>query len=746
MNTLKKIYLFTLFLFLIVGKVFSQSPEIDSLNDLLIKTKSEREIRKIEVQLAKAFIFVEPPKALDYCKKLVPYFVNKKDTISLLNLYNTQGIANAITGNAKLSEESFLEKLRLARLRGDSVTVAGTYSSLGNVYQNNGNYPKALKYFKSALKIFKAEKNDVGLSTVYTNIGNTYKSYGQLQNSLDAYFKSLKISEKLKQNTGTVLSNIGNAFADMDEYDKAEKYYLLSIEEFKKEGSDYYVSWGYSNLASIYLDKKDLIKAEQLYQDAFKMHQKQGDLEGIAHTEHSLGLIRTEQNKYEEAIEYYQLSLKHYEELGIPFEVGKNLIDIGVLERRRNNEQKAAYYFDEAFKLIEHFPYDLELKVFYKEYADINKNRGDFKNALKFYELHTEMSDSLFKIENKRAFAEKEAKYQNEKKQKQIQELKHQQKLDEIKNEEAKARSKMTLIFTFIGLALLAIVILVLIRSNRLKQQTNKLLQSQNEEISHQKEVIEEKNKDITDSINYAQNIQQAILPDLATIKNTLGDSFILFQPRDIVSGDFYWMHRLENGDVFFAVADCTGHGVPGAFMSMMGNDMLNKIIIDHGISDPGKALSELNNEVKKALAKNISADKMRDGMDITICKMSKDRSTIFYSSAMRSVYHISGDILNEEKGDKYPIGGNTDFDFAFTTHEFKVRRGDSLFLTTDGYADQFGGADGKKFMSKNLKEIFLKSNSRSMDEQFLILKENFVKWKGSFEQIDDVTVLGIRV
>jgi tetratricopeptide (TPR) repeat protein len=739
-------YLIVFLLLFCNSQVFAQSPEIDSLNKLLGKTKSDKEIKRIEAQLSKEYIFIEPIKTLTYTKSLIPYFIKAKDTSILLNLYNTQGIANAITGNSKESEESFLEKLRLARLTGDSVTVAGTYSSLGNVYQNNGDYPKALKYFKLSIKIFKAEKNDKGLSTAYTNIGNTYKSYGQLQNSLDAYFKSLKISEKLKQNTGTVLSNIGNAFADMDEYEKAKKYYLLSIEQFKKEGSDYYVSWGYSNLASIYLDNDELDKAEELYSKAMKMHEKQGDLEGIAHTEHSIGLIRTEQERFDEAIAMYQSSLKHYDELEMPFEVAKNLVDMGVLERRRNNQEKAAIYFDEAYKLIDYFPYDLELKIFYKEYADVNKIRGDFKSALKFYELHTEMSDSLFKIENKRAFAEKEAKYQNEKKQKQIQELKHQQKLDDIKNEEAKARSRMILIFTLVGLALLGVVIIVLIRSNRLKQHTNKLLQTQNAKISHQKEVIEEKNKDITDSINYAQNIQQAILPDLATAKSILGDSFILFQPRDIVSGDFYWMHRMENGDVFFAVADCTGHGVPGAFMSMMGNDMLNKIIIDHGISDPGKALSELNNEVKKALAKNVSADKMRDGMDITICKLTKERNKIFFSSAMRSVYHISGDTLNELKGDKNAIGGNTEFNFEFETHELLVNKNDSLFLTTDGYADQFGGLDGKKFMAKNLKEIFLSFKDKSMDEQYSVLKDSFFKWKGKFEQIDDVTVMGIRI
>ncbi len=746
MISIRKKYLFLFVLILWTGISYAQSPELDSLFKELQKAKTEKEKKYIEGQIAMEFTFIEPLKTLEYSKTVLPYYYKIKDTIALLDLLNAQGVANAITGDAAQSEKSFLEKLRISRLLRDSTAVAGAYSSLGNVHQNSGNYKEALRYYKAALNIFKSEKNEKGLANVYSNIGNTYKSYGQLQNSLDAYFKALKISEKLNKGVGTIMTNIGNAFADMEEPEKAKKYFELSIAEFKKEGSDYYESWGISNLASVYLDTKDFKKAEELYLQAFKMHEKQGDLEGIAHSEHSLGLIRGHEKKYDEAINYFESSLKHYNELEIPFEAGKNLIDMGGLERDRGNMQKAAYYFDKAYELIEHFPYDLELQIFYKEYAVINKWRGDFKSALNFYELYSKMNDSLFKMENKRAFAEKEAKYQNEKKKKEILALKHQQKLDEIKNEESKARSKMILIFTLVGAALLGVVILVLVRSNRLKNQTNTLLKSQNEEITHQKEIIQEKNKDITDSINYAQNIQQAILPDRDTVNNILGESFILFLPRDIVSGDFYWMHRIENGDVFFAVADCTGHGVPGAFMSMMGNDMLNKIIIDHNITDPGRALSELNNEVKKALAKNISSDKMRDGMDITLCKMTKDRSKIFYSSAMRSVYHVCGDVLNEEKGDKNPIGGNTDFDFEFETLDIEVKKGDGIFLTTDGFADQFGGAEGKKFMSKNLKEIFLKSKDETMEKQYLLLKDHFSKWKGSFEQIDDVTVLGVRI
>lgn len=259
------------------------------------------------------------------------------------------------------------------------------------------------------------------------------------------------------------------------------------------------------------------------------------------------------------------------------------------------------------------------------------------------------------------------------------------------------------------------------------------------------KESLKKKNKDITDSINYAKSIQQAILPDLNTSQQVLGDSFIFFMPRDIVSGDFYWMHKMDNGDVYFAVADCTGHGVPGAFMSMMGNDMLNKIIVDHGVQEPGQILSELNREVKKALAKNVSSDQMRDGMDIVLCRKKAD-NILEFASAMRNFYKLSNKSLEEFKGDKSPIGGNTSLDFNFKTQQISITKNDCLYLFTDGFADQFGGVEGKKFMSKNLKELFLAVHEKPMIEQHQLLKNTFLGWRSNYEQVDDVTVMGIRI
>lgn len=724
----------------------SQSQEIDSLKTVLSTVKTEKERQTIKMQLAKAFTFQDPKQAIGLATESYEYF-NKNNSLSeCVNNLNTIGISHAISGDFKASEKAFLERLDKSRELGDSNSVAGSFSSLGNLYHSDNRYAKSIACYRKAVNIFKKTGSKEGLATAYGNLGNAYKAQGDYQKALDTYFESLRLLEKLNQSGGTILSNIGNIFADMNNIPKAKIYFNKAIKVFEEEKNDYYLSWAYNNLASVLFDNYEIDEAEKYYFKALKIHLEQDDLEGQAHIDHTFGNIAFSRKQYEKADSLYLLSVVKYEKLGLNYELGKAYIDLGRLHIVLDNRTKASFYFDKAFEYIDFFPYDFELAELYKVKSEAAKWKGDFKSAIEFHEMHTEIRDSVYKMETTREFAEKEAKYQNEKKQKEIERLKHEKNLEKLKGEEQKARENMIILFSLIGGVLMLVIVIVLIRSNRMKLKNNKILQSQNDEISHQKEIIEEKNKDITDSINYAQNIQQAILPDLATATNILGESFILFLPRDIVSGDFYWMHKMENGDVFFAVADCTGHGVPGAFMSMMGNDMLNKIIVDHGISEPGKILSELNKEVKKALAKNISADKMRDGMDIMLCKLNSNRNLLHYAAAMRSMYLIHDNELTELKGDKNPIGGNTENDFSFETFSMKLQTGNCLYLTTDGFADQFGGAEGKKFMSKNMKELFKLHQQKPMVEQLTILKEQFKKWKGSYEQIDDVTVMGIRV
>ncbi len=262
-------------------------------------------------------------------------------------------------------------------------------------------------------------------------------------------------------------------------------------------------------------------------------------------------------------------------------------------------------------------------------------------------------------------------------------------------------------------------------------------------EMKHAEEIIKEKNKDITDSINYARKIQQSILPTEDILKRNYPDSFVLYKPKDIISGDFYWY--VDVGDyLLFACADCTGHGVPGALMSMIGSNFMTDIVNEKEIHSPDLVLSELDKRVRKALRQDIEDSK--DGMDVAFCALHKDKLVLNYAGANRPLVLIRNGELTEYAPSKHPIGGQHSSEKKFTNNKIQLETGDRIYLATDGYADQFGGAKGKKLMKKNFYELLKQISSKSMEEQAKLLLKTIEEWRGELEQVDDMLVMGIRV
>lgn len=261
-------------------------------------------------------------------------------------------------------------------------------------------------------------------------------------------------------------------------------------------------------------------------------------------------------------------------------------------------------------------------------------------------------------------------------------------------------------------------------------------------ELSEQKKIVEEKNKDILDSITYAKRLQQAILPSEEMWNAALKDSFIFYLPKDIVAGDFYWLERRENV-VFVAAADCTGHGVPGAMVSVVCSNALNRGFKEFGIDDPGKLLDKVRELVLDTFSK--SADQVKDGMDISLARIDLTTREVIWAGANNPLWYVSGGAVNEIKANKQPIG-ITDAPAPFTNHRIQLASGDLIYLFTDGFADQFGGPKGKKFKYKPLQELVLAIAAKPMKEQERILHQTIYGWKGPLEQIDDICIIGIRV
>jgi len=273
-----------------------------------------------------------------------------------------------------------------------------------------------------------------------------------------------------------------------------------------------------------------------------------------------------------------------------------------------------------------------------------------------------------------------------------------------------------------------------------------------NKEVIEQKAIIEAKNHDITDSIKYAKNIQEALLPPLQNLHKELNEAFVLYIPKDIVSGDFYWFAK-RNNKFFIASVDCTGHGVPGAFMSIIGNTLLNEIVTEKNISEPAEILNELHVGVKTALQQSNSENERRDGMDIALCALNEDNTLLQYAGANRPVWIFRRDMSSDVsfeliKADKFPIGGLdiNEKKRQFTQHNIPVKKGDIVYIFTDGYADQFGGEKGKKFMVGNMLKLLAGIYELPVKKQEKLLLQSFLNWKGELEQIDDVLVIGFRI
>ncbi|MCD6017704.1 MAG: protein serine/threonine phosphatase [Bacteroidetes bacterium] len=381
----------------------------------------------------------------------------------------------------------------------------------------------------------------------------------------------------------------------------------------------------------------------------------------------------------------------------------------------------------------------------------------EIKNAE--YQALTDIINSGNKELNTALFSqisELNSKYDAAKKQEEIAKLQTENergmKLLNAKDMEL-SDSKQTIIYFTLIIMVFFLLVFFVIRSNYLRKQTNKTLLQQKEiietqktEVENQKHLVEEKQKEIIDSISYARRLQEAILPPREFLNTYVPDNFIYYKPKDLVAGDFYWAESI--GDLFFiAAADSTGHGVPGAMVSVVCSNALNRTVKEFGLTETGKILDKTRDLVVQTFEKSTS--EVKDGMDISLLCIDSKNKKITWSGANNPLWYISpldGDvILKQIKADKQPIG-KTDYPKPFTTHEIEYKTNTTFYLFTDGFADQFGGPDGKKFKYKQFSELLINNQTLSLPEQSDFLNGVFENWKKDLEQVDDVCVIGVRV
>ncbi len=570
------------------------------------------------------------------------------------------------------------------------------------VYSDQKNFPKALEYKQKAYDAFLQTGDTAQIANALTRLGNVYWSMKQIDKALKNYYQALEMFEKINHKRGIAIV--------------------------------------YNNIAGIYDEQGEHKKSLEIYLKALVLRESIGDKNGIVILLNNIGNVYVNLQKYTDAIDAFNKSIKIANDIGYKDMLRENYKNISML------------------------------------YASMNDYRKAFDFHTKFFTMH----DSIFNENSLQSINDLQSKYEIEKRENKIALL---SKDNEIREAEL-SKNRLFRNALIGGIGIVILLLYILFNRYRLKQKTNKELEEKNKTIEIAYTIIEEKNKDITDSILYARRLQQAILPPMEMIKKHLPDSFVLYKPKDIVAGDFYWMHCSQDSGVrssetghpassgmsqpvrlhkthnselvselrtpyseliLFAACDCTGHGVPGAFVSIVAHNALNSAVKESGLTKPSAILDKVNELVEETFSK--SESEIKDGMDIALCRLSIANSqwSLEYAGANNSIYFIRNGKLNEIKADVQPIGKYSKR-IPFTNHEMELQNGDAIYAFSDGYPDQFGGPKGKKFKYSQFEKLLLSIQEKSMIEQREILNNEIEKWRGELEQIDDICIIGVRI
>jgi len=658
--------------------------------------------------------------------------------------------------NEQLGEiaKAHVEKIKSTK----TITDKFYLRQLSNHYNNNGylamlhhgDTKKAIEWFNNALKIDIEIDNKLGMASNYNSLAVVYSNTGDKKKTLEYYYKSLKISEEIndKNNLAIVLTNIAKIQHEEGDKENALENMHKSLKLRLQLGNQNGIANSYNNLATVYSKNKEFDKAQEYYTKSLEILEKSHDKIGIANVNWNLGNLYIKRKKIDcdssdeackknallKAKEYYVKSLHLHQESGNKRDEADVLTSIGWLDFTFLNIAEAERCATQALQLGEELGFPKVIKEACNLLYEIEAYRKNWESAFSYYKKYVAMKDSINSDENTKASVKEQLKYDYEK-----QAIADSIRMDgEKKLISAKLSEEKTKSYALYG-GLAVVVLFAAFMFNRFKvtSKQKQIIELKEKETQKQKELIEEKQKEIVDSINYAKRIQYTLLAHAEFLKANLPEHFISFIPKDIVSGDFYWATKKDN-KFYLAICDSTGHGVPGAFMSLLNISFLNEAITERNISEPNKIFDY----VRQRLIDNMNKEGQKDGFDGTLICIEGNKVT--YASANNKPILIHNNDLIELGADRMPVGIGEKQDL-FKLHELDVVKGDTLYLYTDGYADQFGGLKGKKFKYKQLNELILKINTETMYDQKMVLEENFNLWKNNLEQVDDVCVVGIK-
>jgi len=642
-----------------------------------------------------------------------------------------------------------LEQKLLTQEKKDTVR-ARTLSRLAIVLYASGKMDKSFVYAKEVQRISDSLSFNTGKISYLQFMGAHFSQHGDYSKALEYDLAALKIIEQMgiKSDAVRLMRNIGTVYHNTHNFPKALQFYENALTLAEKEGMTQDVAAIQSNIGIVYHMKNDYEKALEYYNLSLKTSEKLANKQSKSYVLNSIGkmyfdiaLISKDAESYNKAIDYYNQSLSIKRDFKNKKGIANSLGNIGEVYHAQGNLEASLKYYLEGLDLALQTDYQDWLVEGYVGLSQIYEDKGDFKLAHFYYKKHIAHRDTLENTNVKEKMLKMQGIFDVEKKDKEI-EILH--KDNELQMEKL-SQQKFVIVIGVVFLLMVVVFSIFIYRGYCQKKKANELISLQKEEVVKQKLLVDEKNLEITDSIKYAQHIQEAILPS-DEVKNKLGDHFVLYKPKDIVSGDFYWIHETKE-KIMWAAVDCTGHGVPGAFVSFVGHSSLLRCVKEFGFENPGEILDQLNILVNETLRQTVSESSIRDGMDIALCVYNKKTQILLFAGANNPIYIIRENEIKEWKGNSQPVGTFIEeHNKQFQTHEIKIIKGDEVVIFTDGFADQFGGPKCKKFKYGQMKDLLISNRNLTMELQKQKLDASFENWRGDNEQVDDVCMIGVRL
>jgi len=746
----------------------------DSLLNIWNSTKPDSLRYEAILSLSESYIFTEKDSALLFFKMAETAAEKNTDKKWNLKVLKFMGRADYMWGDYKSSYEHFRLALNISIELNDKENISALYSNMATVLIETGDFDKALDMYKKSFALDLKSGNKTGIAITLNNMGIAYWNKGDLKNSIFHYQQSLKLSEELRDSMMIArnYNNLGIVHKEIRSFKDALNYFERSVALFDKLNDDRSLAANYLNIGVIYEEMSDLENALTYQLKALDLLLISNDLSNLSACYNNFGVIYEDLKQYQKSIEYHKKGLVIREAIGDKKGISKSKSNIGALLNKINKPDEAIALCNEALVLAEELKTIEEMEYACSCLYEGMKAKGDYNKALDFYEKMIAYRDSLSNYEQAREIAKKEAEFDYDKKttastirNEEIQKVKDAQIF--ARDEQLK-REVMGKYMLFGGL------FLVLAFSGFLYNRI-KITRKQKSIIETQKHIAEEQNKEILDSITYAKRIQEALLKNESSQEIKSPGHFIYYKPRDIISGDFYW--KGEHGSWWYiCVGDCTGHGVPGALLTMLGVSFMNEIINSPQRFSPAKLLNKLREKFVKELSQSGKPGDTQDGMDISLLAINKDTLEAEWAGANNSLWvfrnandessvsggkgglvnnlqnKISSKLLpgfnltiHEFHPDKQPIGFYSQMN-PFTHHQMQLKKSDAIYLFSDGLQDQFGGDNKKKLKISNVKNLLAKVSSAEINAQPGIINDFFMEWKGDLEQVDDVCVIGIRI